>query len=279
MARTDAQASRTARGLMVLDDDCLHKVMTFLAVADARRGVGAAAKSLHTTAMSTTLARTRFSEPYTLRGDEHGVVHAMATACGTRRWPMEAVSCTNPTRSCIARAPPRALSIAIDRRPYANALASKMDDECFAHGLVDPVLDDEREGTLAKGSECSLESGAEVAYTLPFKLALTHFRFAFGRCNANHFNYWALDGWDRDRWRLLYESKGVSPWADECGEVEIGQHKFFQIQWGVCPSRSFASSCFRLRQTHPYGEEDYSQCMHIRGLELFGTILPPWRIE
>ena len=41
-ARTEAQPSHT-RGLMVLGDDCLHKVMTFLAVADARRGVVAVA--------------------------------------------------------------------------------------------------------------------------------------------------------------------------------------------------------------------------------------------
>ena len=31
---------------MVLGDDCVHKVMTFLAVADARRGVGATAANV-----------------------------------------------------------------------------------------------------------------------------------------------------------------------------------------------------------------------------------------
>ena len=43
-------------------------------------------------------------------------------------------------------------------------------------------------------------------------------------------------------------------------------------------SRPFPSSRFRIRLTnvtHGLGH----QCMHIRGFELFGAILPPWRID
>ena len=36
---------------------------------------------------------------------------------------------------------------------------------------------------------------------------------------------------------------------------------------------AFASSNYRIRVTNDH------QCMHIRGLEVFGTILPPWRID
>ena len=276
-ARIDAQASRAARGLMVLGDDCVHKVMTFLAVADARRGVGSAAKSLRTTATSTSLARTRFSEPYTLRGGRHGVVHAMATACGTRRWPIEAILTID------AVAPPPALSIAIDRGPDGDN--SNDDDESFRAGVVDPVLDLNRDELLSTGAECALLPGSLMAYTLPFKLALSHFRFAFGCCSASAFRFWVFEAFDseQDGWRVLYESLGVSPWAPEMhyeqsGDAERGVDPYWAHHDGgtykLFPvNAAFASSNFRIRVTNE------QQCMHIRGLELFGTILPPWRID
>ena len=262
-------------GWQSLSDDPLRHILTYVPVHECRRGPGVVSRALRATATSPALARARFCEPYTLRGDggtgalkRHGVVHAMATACGTRRWPMNAVSCS--AQSYNARAPPPALSIAIDRGLVDHR--SKNDDECFAHGIVDPVLDDEREETLAKGTECGLASGALVAYTLPFKLALSQFRFAFGCCRANYFDSWVFEAFDseQDGWRVLYDSEGVSPWADESGGAEFGQHKLFQVH------SPFASSRFRIRLAHD--SDDY-QCMHIRGLELFGTILPPWRID
>ena len=274
MARTDAQPSRAARGLMVLGNDCVHKVMTFLAVVDARRGVGSASKSLRTTAMSTTLSRTRFCEPYTLRGDKHGVVHAMATACGTRQWATSRITLggVDPHPSVDARAPPSALSIAIDRK--LDDHHSKAHDDCFMHGLVDPILDGERDHILSTNAECGLDPGSLVAYTLPFKLALSQFRFAFGCCRARCFNSWVFEAFDseQDGWRVLYDSEGVSPWLD-VGGCEFGPYKLFQVH------SPFASSRFRIRQTHPHSEEEFNPCMHIRGLELFGTILPPWRID
>ena len=41
---------------------------------------------------------------------------------------------------------------------------------------------------------------------------------------------------------------------------------------------SFPSSRFRIRLVQPT-DVDLIQCMHIRGFELFGAILPPWRID
>ena len=252
--------------------------MTFLAVADARRSVGATAKSFRTTALSTTLARTRFCEPYTLRGEYRhgGVVHALATACGTRQWPMEAVSTidTHYTEagSVRAKALPPALSISINRgADTLDELERKAADKCFAHGIVDPVLDRSRDDVLSIGSECGCPPGALVAYTLPFQIVLSQFRFAFGCCWASEFICWVLEAFDReqDGWRVLYDSKGVSPWPG-IPHHEFGYHRRFPVD------AAFASSNFRIRMTN---NQPGDQCMHIRGLELFGTILPPWRID
>ena len=68
-----------------INDDALRKALTFLSVAEGRRGLGETSKALRALAGSTALERTRFSESYVLRGNEHGIVHALATAMGTRR--------------------------------------------------------------------------------------------------------------------------------------------------------------------------------------------------
>ncbi len=48
----------------------------------------------------------------------------------------------------------------------------------------------------------------------------------------------------------------------------------------------FASTRFRIRLDQPESESDSEQddnhdhrCMHICGLELYGTIMPPWRLD
>ena len=48
----------------------------------------------------------------------------------------------------------------------------------------------------------------------------------------------------------------------------------------------FASRRFRIRLDQPESESDSEQddnhdhrCMHICGLELYGTIMPPWRLD
>jgi hypothetical protein len=265
-ARTDAQPSRATRGLMVLGDDCVLKMMTFLAVADARRGVGAAAKSLRTTAMSTTLERTRFSEPYTLRGDKHVVVHAMATGCGLRQWATRAVRVNSEEDAVTGAVPPARLGITIhrvstsepesfaDMEPYASYLAS---------GIVDP---DVTRG-IGGGGECELRTDSWVQYELPCQLQVTAFSFGFFNCGARYFTRWTFEAFDGEDWRQLYYSAD-SPWPDAIG-YELTRPVVFRLSGAA----DFASTRFRIRMVEQLEEH---RCMHIRGLELFGKILPPW---
>ena len=99
-----------------------------------------------------------------------------------------------------------------------------------------------------------------------------HFRA--GNCFACHFRCWVFEAFDRQLadWRVLYDSDGVSPWTIQSGTIQSGgwgAHILFPVE------PSFPSSRFRIRLTN--GNEH--QCMHIRGFELFGAILPPWRID
>ncbi len=278
-----------------LSDDPLRHILTYVPVHECRRVPGVVSRALRATATSPALSRARFCEPYTLHGDRHGVVHAMATAMGTRQWPIETIPSTTDdifdaifTGPIDAVAPPPALSIAIERGPDAEN--SNDDDESFVHGVVDPVLDLNRDALLSTGAECSLPPGSLMAYTLPFKLALSHFRFAFGCCNASNFRFWVFEAFDseQDGWRVLYDSAGVSPWDavrgptryEQSGDADRGTDPYWANEDGgtyklFAVDAAFASSRFRIRLT----DGDVDQCMHIRGLELFGTILPPWRIE
>ena len=84
MPRTRAQRRATQGPLGGLNDDALRRVLTFLSVADSRRSAGGASKALRGVATSNDLTRLRGAESYVLRGSDHGVVHALATAFGTR---------------------------------------------------------------------------------------------------------------------------------------------------------------------------------------------------
>jgi hypothetical protein len=104
MAREAQDAVNQGTQLVVLGDDPLRNVLTFLSPAAVRRGVGTAAKFFRAAASSAALARARSTDKYVLRSDthgvvhllgtdkyalrsdRHGVVHALATACGTRPW-------------------------------------------------------------------------------------------------------------------------------------------------------------------------------------------------
>ena len=273
-------------GWQSLSDDPLRHILTYVPVHECRRGPGVVSRALRATATSPALSRARFCAPYTIRGDggtgarpRPGVVHAMATALGTRRWPMVAVSNIqadfNHEAGTInfgtvdARAPPPALSISINRGAVIHdELERKAADKCFAHGIVDPVLDLNRDDVLSLGTECVCPSGALVSYTLPFQIVLSDFRFAFGCCWASEFMCWVLEAFDseQDGWRVLYDSEGATPWPG-LGDNEIGYHRRFTVD------AAFASSNYRIRVTNDH------QCMHIRGFDLYGTILPPWRID
>ena len=116
------------------------------------------------------------------------------------------------------------------------------------------------------GRECSLIPGSYIEYGIPFQLVASHFRMgfngirqSFGSCAASSFQDWKFEAFDGQEWRELYYSQ-ASPY--ESGVV-----------FPVSPRDAFASSRFRLRLAGFDG-----QCMHVRGLEVFGTILPPWRL-
>ena len=75
--------------LSSIADDILRKTLTFLTPADCTRGPAAASKAMRVVA--STANRQRYVDSYVLRGNKHGVVHALATALGTRRWPTRAI--------------------------------------------------------------------------------------------------------------------------------------------------------------------------------------------
>ena len=267
-----------------LSDDPLRHILTYVPVHECRRGPGVVSRALRATATSPALSRARFCEPYRLRGEggtgespRPGVVHAMATALGTRQWPMETVSSIHTVYNTAgagtvrARALPPALSISINRGARGagiGELERHAADNCFAHGIVDPVLDRNRDDVLSLGTECGCPPGALVSYTLPFQIVLSDFRFAFGCCWASEFMCWVLEAFDseQDGWRVLYDSEGATPWPG-LRDNEIGYHRRFTVD------AAFASSNYRIRVTNDH------QCMHIRGFDLYGTILPPWRID
>ena len=78
--RSQRQSTQDLGSLGALGDDCLRKALTFVSIQDCSRGPRCASKALR--ALSATLDRARYAEKYTLRGDRHGVVHALATSMG-----------------------------------------------------------------------------------------------------------------------------------------------------------------------------------------------------
>ena len=105
-----------------LSEDCLRKVLTFVSVKDCARGAGAASKHLRDLATSTTLTRARGADSYAIlrTPGSRGVVHALATAFGTRRWLTRYVRLNNDQHGADglvagAAVPPVRLGINIHR--------------------------------------------------------------------------------------------------------------------------------------------------------------------
>ena len=261
MPRISSQP-RPREGLLSLDDDALRNVLSFLSVTDGRRGPGVTSKALRQT-VSSQLARARATAPYVLRGDTHGVVHALATSMGTRQWPTR--RCGHGFEDSIefeASSPPERLGIRIERRYDYGTMVREVPsqsekDRCFRSNIVDPSVD---RGTIA---ECDCSSGSFVEYQLPFQLRISHFRFGHGHCGARSFRDWVFEAYDADQleWHTLYDSNGMSPWADRGPRPE---KKYFYVD-------AFTSTRFRIRMTG-WG------CMHLRAFEVFGTVLPPWQV-
>ena len=229
-------------------------------------------------AASTSLKRARGLESYTLGGDEqHGIVHALATSCGTKLWPTRLVRRFDflPPRETSALPPGVTYRISrvkdgvasTDDETYPGQLPLK--EKC--HGLFDVDMSEEGDETLTTAADCMLASGV-VLIRLPLQLRASHFRIGFGNCGKWQFSNWVFEAYSENEnvWHTLYDSGGESPWADEYGEYGTGRLTVFPVD---C---SFGASQFRIRLDYPAGQ---CQCMHIRGFELYGKILPPWRID
>ena len=287
MPRTRAQRRVTQGPLGVLNDDALRRVLTFLSVKDSRRGAGGASKALRGVATSNELTRLRGSESYVLRGSEHGVVHALATAFGTQPW--RRVSFTYNNGSDVhpidrdvnnAAVPPSRLQIIVHREPSEEAQQEEIyrivphlrEDAVFPFQVVDR---DSREKLVTVG-ECCVEAGTFSEFQLPFKMQLSHFRLGHGECSVYNFRDWVFEAFDGERWHVLYEC-GESPWRFI--PYEDLQTKCFDVDGTAVVS----SSRFRLRMLDLVAEHAGSypnapRCMHIRDFEVFGTVLPSWSV-
>ena len=279
MPRTRAQ-TRATQGLFSINDDALRKALTFLSVAEGRRGLGETSKALRALVGSTALERTRFSESYVLRGNEHGIVHALATAMGTRQWASSPVPAQHRVNERAAVLPATLQVIPHYEfgpdgpiHPWHRAPDFQANQDTFRCTSVDPDM--RRDFTEA--SECLLNVGSFVEYQVPFALLVTHFRIAFGNCGGRIFKDWTFEAFDgeREEWRELYHCD-ESPWANhEQPETEEGW--FGPWPPVVIPvDDSIASSRFRIRLG---GESGTRRCFHLRAFELFGKVLPPWRLD
>ena len=277
MAETREQ-TQMPKSLIALGDDPLRAALSFLSVSECRRSVGATAKHFRALAASTALARTRFSDRYVLRGDRHGVVHFLATAGGTRAWPSRQVrfDSSGPHNDWkVVAAPPAALQITSHREhtmsdPHLRAQEDSM--LCFESACVDSVSD----VCLAYLTECCVGAGSLVEYKLPFELRVRRFRLGFGSCYSQYFDDWVFEAFDaeREEWRGLYYCD-ESPWVNRQEDETFVREEPIDFPAGA----SFGSSRFRIRLTERTDETLDHQCMHIRGFELFGAILPPWRMD
>ena len=105
------------------------------------------------------------------------------------------------------------------------------------------------------------------------QLLISRFRFGFGQCARSYFSDWKFEAFDGEEWRQLFYSRGpgASSGASHHGAYFRNSRPF--VVFHVNRRDAFASSRFRLRLAG-----NAVQHMHVRGLEVFGTILPPWRL-
>ena len=288
MPRTRAQRRATQGPLGGLNDDALRRVLTFLSVADSRRSAGGASKALRAAATSNELTRLRGSESYVLRGSDHGVVHALATALGTQPWRRVSFTYNNgsdqhPIDRDVnnAAVPPSRLQIIVHREPNPVTLGEDIyrivphlrEDAVFPFQVVDR---DEREKLVTVG-ECCIEAGTFSEFQLPFKMQLSHFRLAHGGCNACRFRDWVFEAFDGEGWHVLYEC-GASPWIDCFGGFGSSARCFDVDGTAVASSSRFRLRMLDTVDEHAWAHANCPRCMHIRSLDFFGTVLPPWNV-
>ena len=113
--------------------------------------------------------------------------------------------------------------------------------------------------------------GRQRCFCLDLGLGNLAGRRLAARCGAELFLDWAFEAFDGEEWRRLLHSR-TSPWP---GGFYLGGDGavVFQLWY------PFASTRFRIRLLEPALSMHAHRCMHIRGLELYGTIMPPWRID
>ena len=276
MPRTSSQP-RPREGLLSLDDDALRSVLSFLSVADGRRGPGETSKALRHAVASNQLARTRATAPYVLRGNTHGVVHSLATSFGTEQWHKRSCYSHLDDSQCMILTPPENLDIRIEHLGKGPPTDGR--DKCFRSSIVDP------HENIETTCECCVSPGSFVEYKLPFQLRISHFRLGYGHCGARLFKCFVFEAYDGEssEWHTLYEANGVSPWEDfnhsGPGWPDV---KYFDVA-------AFTSTRFRIRLADPRDAPEYlvstlidrfngRQCMHLRAFEVFGTVLPPWQV-
>ena len=284
MPRTRSQP-RPREGLLSLDDDALRNVLLFLSIADSRRGPGETSKALRQAVASNQLARARATAPYVLRGDTHGVVHALATSMGTRRWPTTVMrDMGRPTRAPFdALVPPASLGVTVCHLGTHGQWDPGSDDEILAF-LQSGLVDQDVRKKISCPAGCTILAGSYNGYELPFKLQISHFRFSVRACGHRNFRDWTFEAFDDERaeWRGLYLCE-QSPWAEEPYQAPGDFENFEAVVLPV--EADFASTRFRIRLLESEGPSgpnwgphpDY-RCVHVRGLDIFGTVLPPWQV-
>jgi hypothetical protein len=276
MPRTSSQP-RPREGLLSLDDDALRSVLSFLSIADGRRGPGETSKALRQIVASNQLARARATAPYVLRGNTHGVVHALATAFGTRQWPTRTVrrgaGPPGTHGELAAAAPPARLGITIHRE---GEFAFDPDEPYYESYAASAIVDPDLTREICGGGECGLTMGTWLQYELPFQLQVTAFSFGFAGCGAQDLEEWTFEAFDGEGWREL-EYCVHSPFPLNPGSSMTYPPVLFRLSGGPHSPRpsDCVSNRFRIRLLERNEEE---RCMHIRGLEIFGTVLPPWQV-
>ena len=280
MPRTRAQRRATQGPLGGLNDDALRRVLTFLSVADSRRSAGGASKALRGAATSNELTRLRGAESYVLRGSEHGVVHALATAFGTQPWRRASFTfCESEhrrweTEIFDATMPPSGLRIIPQRILRDRAPPHLREgDAVFPFQVVDR---DSNEDLVTTG-ECCVLPGTLVEFQLPFQLQISSFRLAHGSCSVRNFRDWVFEAFDGEGWHVLYEC-GASPWIDCFGGYGSSARCFDVDGTAVASSSRFRLRMLDTVDEHAWAHANCPRCMHIRSLDFFGTVLPPWSV-
>ena len=276
MPRTRAQR-RATEGLFALGDDALRNVLTLLTPSACALGPGATSRALRELTTSKLLQAARKAGSYTLRPPDHGVVHALATAMGTRRWATRSVRRHQFDRedsagfANAAAVPPSRLRIIARRQSNHATTENHEDDEEPYASFFASLIVSSQSIRCDGGRECGLDAGSYIGYEIPFSLRLSHFRLSIGRCGYYSFRDWSFQAFDSEQreWRRLFSCE-ENLWADMPYAANwVPRAMTFPVNYDGLP---FPAARFRIML-------EARNCMHVRGLELFGTLLPGWSLD